>query len=239
MVRRQLIWALLLVTCQLLPAVGAELNGSVEGIYAKRTRGADTNTEGFISLPLRNAEVTLLFPSGTTRTTLTGSDGKFYFREIPESTGYEIRVSHGDSTTTYPIDVKSEGRQSVGRIYLKKTTAKGVDEYARKNELQSLIELWRAERYAEVLPRLIEHRKRPYGRNVQVDYMIATSACRVSGMDDLGAKLLQYILVAYSLEANARKLVSEELSHCQKRPEPIEIPFFEPVHPKEREGVRG
>ena len=42
--------------------------------------------------------------------------------------------------------------------------------------------LWSARRYADVLPLLERYRREaPYGKNELVDYMIATSACRVSG----------------------------------------------------------
>lgn len=54
---------------------------------------------------------------------------------------------------------------------------------ASANSMGELVSRWRLPDYAGVLPQLIQYRKTPYGRNLQVDCMIATSLGRLNDND--------------------------------------------------------
>jgi len=82
-------------------------------------------------------------------------------------------------------------------------------------EFTTLYQLWTEQRYAEALPLLKHYRANaPYGRNELVDYLIATSACRVAGQEALGRQMYAWILDRYSLEQASRDSIMVELQRC-------------------------
>lgn len=85
---------------------------------------------------------------------------------------------------------------------------------AEASRLDELIAIWRIPDYPGVMPPLTEYRKGPYGRNVQVDYMIATSLCRISGGEELGQKYFQRIMAAYELSRENRQQIEREYDRC-------------------------
>jgi hypothetical protein len=82
--------------------------------------------------------------------------------------------------------------------------------------MDELVNRWRQPDYDGVLPLLVEYRKQSYGRNVQVDYMIATSLCRLD--DDealaLGQKFFLRIMAAYELTRQNRRQIEREHRRC-------------------------
>jgi hypothetical protein len=108
-------------------------------------------------------------------------------------------------------------------------------------DLAALERLWSAQRYQEVLPPLIEHRATAaYGRNEVVDYMIATSACRVPGQESLGLQMLAWIQASYSLNEESREMVKAEMSRCPPatRLVPVNLTLVG-VGPASTSGTRG
>jgi hypothetical protein len=95
--------------------------------------------------------------------------------------------------------------------------------HADPAEIDTLRSLWQAGDYAEVLPRLLDYQDQPYGRNEEVFYMIGTSACRLSGMQDLGARCFQWMLDNYRLDADSRDKVEQEARVCHTSERPLTI----------------
>ena len=81
-------------------------------------------------------------------------------------------------------------------------------------ELTRLTRLWERERFSEALPGLLQFRKRGTDaryRNLDVDFMIATSTCRVPQTVDLGVGALKRVLQLYRLDLAGRSMVEEEI----------------------------
>lgn len=89
-----------------------------------------------------------------------------------------------------------------------------------ESRLPDLIARWKAGSYASVLKPLLDYRKQPYGRTVLVDYMIATSACRVAEFRQDAEKFFRWILKNYSLSPEHRRTVEEESRLCSSSPAP-------------------
>lgn len=106
-----------------------------------------------------------------------------------------------------------------------------------QDELSQLQVMWRNGSYSEVLPSLIEFRDRPYGRNAQVDYMIATSACRIPALQEEAYKFFCWILYHYSLDETSREQVKDEMQQCDPSNQPRIIAFV--TERSERSIVRG
>jgi hypothetical protein len=108
-------------------------------------------------------------------------------------------------------------------------------------DLARLESLWTAQRYAEVLPALKEHRRTaPYGKNEIVDYMIATSACRVPGEEALGRQMLLWILSHYNLNPESREMVNAERRRCPPTATMIPVSLsLVGVGPASTSGTRG
>ncbi|TVQ30320.1 MAG: SH3 domain-containing protein [Geminicoccaceae bacterium] len=80
---------------------------------------------------------------------------------------------------------------------------------------------WHAPDYAVAYRLLAELRELPYGKQPVVDYMLATSACRLAGVRDYGARLLDWMLYGYPLTAESRRRVAFERDQCR---EPVILP---------------
>lgn len=91
---------------------------------------------------------------------------------------------------------------------------------ADKIELPDLIAQWKQGKYADVFKLLLNYREQPYGRTVLVDYMIATSACRVAEFRQDAPKLFRWILSHYSLNPEHRSIVEGEAQVCGSSPTP-------------------
>lgn len=73
---------------------------------------------------------------------------------------------------------------------------------------------WVAGEWRDAYEELVLHRKEPYGRRVEVDYMLATSACRISELRAWGAATLARIPYAYPISPKARTVVAAEGVQC-------------------------
>jgi hypothetical protein len=97
--------------------------------------------------------------------------------------------------------------------------------------LNEMVDRWRISDYEGVLPQLIEYRKTPYGRNIQVDYMIATSLCRLNDLNSLalGRKFLRRMMATYELSMESRQELEGEYGRCvetvQQHQPPLTIDF--------------
>lgn len=73
--------------------------------------------------------------------------------------------------------------------------------------------VWLAKNYAAAYPRLTQARALPYGRTVEVDFMLGTSACQ-TGRKPEGLRLLGGLLANKSLKAPARQAVRKQIDSC-------------------------
>lgn len=128
------------------------------------------------------------------------------------------------------------------RVPIEHVPEPGIDTVPRGTpELADLERLWSAQRYGEVLPLLISYRRAaPYGRNEVVDYMIATSACRVVGREDLGRQMFRWLLGHYNLNPESRRMAQAELDRCPPavRLVPVSLTHVG-VGPASTSGTRG
>lgn len=85
------------------------------------------------------------------------------------------------------------------------------------DEIKSIQQMWNDEQYREVALKLIEYRKGPYGENAVVDYMLATSLCRIPDFKERAAKYFQWILAYYSLDSTSRRKVIKEMQECAQK----------------------
>jgi len=91
---------------------------------------------------------------------------------------------------------------------------------AQGASLVELRQLWREANtsagYHDVSRQLIEYRlEERFSKTAEVDYMIATSLCRVPDYKASGYKHFNWILKKYNLEPDSRKVVVTEQSGCQ------------------------
>ena len=107
---------------------------------------------------------------------------------------------------------------------------------AQPAELDVVVSDWRNERYESVVRQLTLIRREPYGKNVYVDYMLATSLCRITGMEDLGQRYFERILASYDLREQQATLVRHERTNCRAAPSRI---AFETMRVMSGGGVRG
>ncbi|MHC4321057.1 MAG: HU family DNA-binding protein [Planctomycetota bacterium] len=90
--------------------------------------------------------------------------------------------------------------------------------------IQELREIWRAEDYEVVLPMLIEYRKKEmYGKNAEIDYMIATSLCRLQNFQEDSSKYFKWILHHYFLTQEQVQKIQRERTECANSSSPIVI----------------
>jgi len=85
------------------------------------------------------------------------------------------------------------------------------------DEIKSIQQMWNDEQYREVALKLIEYRKGPYGENAVVDYMLATSLCRIPDFKERATKYFQWILAYYSLDSTSRRKVIKEMQECAQK----------------------
>lgn len=93
------------------------------------------------------------------------------------------------------------------------TSASGQDELAR------LEAMWKRGEYASTLNALVEFRQRTKIKTCQIDYMIATCACR-SQLQAEGKKFFAWILDNYSLSIQNRRIIEDERDRCSTKQAP-------------------
>lgn len=81
-----------------------------------------------------------------------------------------------------------------------------------QDELNRVRTMWQGGLYSEVVPLLIEYRESmTYGRNLEIDYMIANSLCHIPELQKDGYDFLQYILQNYDLDDVAYAIIENEM----------------------------
>ncbi|MXO60465.1 hypothetical protein GRI89_13045 [Altererythrobacter salegens] len=74
---------------------------------------------------------------------------------------------------------------------------------------------WQEAHFPQARPPLLSHRSMRGGRTAEVDYMLETSGCRISGKREWGSRVLNYILYSYPLSRAGRQIVEHELGRCR------------------------
>lgn len=83
--------------------------------------------------------------------------------------------------------------------------------------IDNIRKLWQEEKYEQVLPILLNYRdNQPNGKDLEVDYMIATSACRSPREWSFGRNVLRWIKYNYTLSQENLNIVDEELNNCNE-----------------------
>lgn len=108
-----------------------------------------------------------------------------------------------------------------------------------QEDMRQLRSLWQQGNYSDVFKLLKQYRDGLYGRNLEVDYMIATSACRLNNVQQEGNKFFQWILSHYSLDNTSRSLVEREMHNCAPSRRPTKIAFVTVKTGAGAAGVRG
>jgi hypothetical protein len=95
-------------------------------------------------------------------------------------------------------------------------------------ELKAAKSLWLRRDYSNAYAALLTLRAKPYGRRVEVDFMLATSACQL-GYRPYALKVLTNIMSRYSLGARAQRGVQQQIINCA--PQNATIVIIEPSVP--------
>jgi hypothetical protein len=83
-----------------------------------------------------------------------------------------------------------------------------------QDELARLEAMWKRGEYASTLPALLEYRDRTRTKTCQIDYMIATSACRLPQHRRTGESFFGWILDTYPLSNQNRNIIKFEKGRC-------------------------
>jgi hypothetical protein len=94
------------------------------------------------------------------------------------------------------------------------------------DDFQSLVQIWKEGRYLEALQELKAYRLRPYGKIAEVDYMIASSMCRLPAYQPTGQKYFQWLLYNYALDEPSRNRVVSDMRNCATTNTPVVINFI-------------
>ena len=74
---------------------------------------------------------------------------------------------------------------------------------------------WLELRYPAAYPPLFTYRGSPDGRTAEVDYMLGTSACRISAKRVWGARTLNFVLYSYQLSDTSRRMIAIQRDQCR------------------------
>ena len=97
---------------------------------------------------------------------------------------------------------------------------------AAQDNLSELRTLWNEAKYEEVVIKGSELREQPFGRVLELDYMLGTSLCRVPELQVDGIKFLAWCLSNYKMEAADKSKIVQETEQCAQalaapKPAPI------------------
>jgi hypothetical protein len=87
---------------------------------------------------------------------------------------------------------------------------------AAQDILFELRTLWNAAQYEEVVIKGSELREQPFGRTLELDYMIGTSLCRVPDLQIDGIKFLAWCLSSYKMETADKAKIVQETEQCAR-----------------------
>lgn len=96
------------------------------------------------------------------------------------------------------------------------------------SELDRLEAMWRQGDYARATPELIAYRERTGVRTPELDYMIATSACRLPARRQLGNEFFTWILQNYNLSPPVRAQVETQRQTCSASAAPERLSVTAP-----------
>jgi hypothetical protein len=96
-------------------------------------------------------------------------------------------------------------------------------------ELDRLEAIWRQGDYARATRELIAYRERTGIRTPEIDYMIATSACRLPDRRQLGNEFFAWILQNYNLSPATRARVESQQQLCSASAAPERLPATAPA----------
>jgi len=97
------------------------------------------------------------------------------------------------------------------------------------SELDRLEAIWKQGDYARVTQELIAYRERTGIRTPEIDYMIATSACRLPDRRQLGNEFFVWILQNYNLSPATRTRVESQRQLCSASAAPERLPVTAPA----------
>jgi hypothetical protein len=129
---------------------------------------------------------------------------------------WRIRPSH-------PLASRVAGAALVCCVALVPTGDASAD-----GELDRLEAMWRRGDYARATQELIAYRERTGVRTLELDYMIATSACRMPARRQLGNEFFAWILQNYTLSPPIRAQVETQRQACSTSAAPERLPVTAP-----------
>ena len=100
---------------------------------------------------------------------------------------------------------------------------------AADGDLDRLEAIWKAGDYPRATRELITYRERTGTRTPEIDYMIATSACRTADRRALGNEFFAWILQNYNLSAANRAQVESQRQACSTGTAPERLPSTAPA----------
>jgi hypothetical protein len=83
-----------------------------------------------------------------------------------------------------------------------------------QDDLTELRELWKAGKYEEVVIKAKEKRDLPFGKTLELDYIIGTSCCRVPDGQVFGIKYLAWCLSNYQPSEQDKAALVKETERC-------------------------
>jgi len=95
-------------------------------------------------------------------------------------------------------------------------------------DLDRIEAMWARGDYARATQELINYRERTGVRTPQLDYMIATSACRMPDRRQLGNEFFAWILQNYNLSPSIRTQVETQRQMCSASAAPERLPMTAP-----------
>ena len=105
----------------------------------------------------------------------------------------------------------------------------GAQSVLAQSGIEQLEEMWKRGDYAAVLPKLIDYRERTGTKTPQIDYMIASSACRIPVHKQSGNQFFSWILYNYNLSAENRATVESERQRCSSDTPPQRLQMAVPA----------
>lgn len=115
-----------------------------------------------------------------------------------------------------------------------------VNDVWSQANLNDLVEIWKKGEYREAALRLVEYREGPYGRSALVDYLIATSLCRIPELKTEAMNYFLWILNHYLLDSDVKNQIRKEMNECREDNAPTTLVFVDMRRPGSYvAGVRG
>ncbi len=90
----------------------------------------------------------------------------------------------------------------------------GLPQALAQDDLSELRELWNAGNYEEVIIKGSALREQPFGRTLELDYMLGTSLCRAPELQVDGIKFLAWCLSNYKMDQRDQAKIVQETEQC-------------------------